>query len=138
MSTRPRLGVAVLVTDSHHRLLLGRRGKEPNYGKWVVPGGGVEFGETLVECAVREIKEETGLEISVLSRPPIVTEVIDDDQHRVILFLHAKLTGPVNPVAGSDLLEARFVQWSNVQHLDVSSVVVPVLQETGWLPKERT
>lgn len=137
MNTSPRLGVAVMVVDSQYRLLLGRRGKDPNRGKWVIPGGGVEFGETLIEAAKREIKEETGLEISVLPHPPIVVEVIHDDEHRVILFLRGKVVDPlVTPRAGSDLISPAFVHLDNIKHLALSPVVAPVLRETGWLPKE--
>ena len=50
---------AVMVRDG--KLLLIRRGAEPSKGKWSVPGGRVEFGETLVEAVKREVREETGL-----------------------------------------------------------------------------
>ena len=45
------------------KVLLIRRGKEPLRGRWVVPGGTVELGETLEEALVREMREETGLTI---------------------------------------------------------------------------
>ena len=45
------------------RVLLIRRGKEPLRGRWVVPGGTVELGETLEQALVREMEEETGLRV---------------------------------------------------------------------------
>jgi 8-oxo-dGTP diphosphatase len=48
------------------RVLLIRRGKEPLRGRWVVPGGTVELGETLEDALVREMKEETDLEVAPL------------------------------------------------------------------------
>jgi ADP-ribose pyrophosphatase YjhB (NUDIX family) len=51
----------VVVRDG--RVLLIRRGKEPLYGRWAVPGGTVELGETLEDALVREMEEETGLRV---------------------------------------------------------------------------
>jgi mutator protein MutT len=62
---RPAVGVgAVLIHEG--RVLLIRRGKEPLRGRWVVPGGTVEVGETLQEALVREVREETGLVVKPL------------------------------------------------------------------------
>lgn len=135
---RPRLGVAVVVTDDRKRILLGRRGKEPNRGLWVIPGGGVELGETMVQTAHREIQEETGLRILGVRacRPLWVQEVIGDDEHRVIVFVEATVVAYPRerlPKAGSDLLEARFFERGSLPH-DISPVVVPVLRVLGWLP----
>ena len=44
-------------------VLLVRRAKAPEKGKWTVPGGSLELGETMVDCAVREALEETGLRL---------------------------------------------------------------------------
>lgn len=68
LEQKPRLGVAALVTNPEEHLLLGRRGKEPNYGRWIIPGGGLKFGESIVDGARREILEETGLGCRQLGR----------------------------------------------------------------------
>src|SRR5262249_56324713 len=60
---RPVVGVgAVIVHDG--RVVLIKRGKPPLYGRWVVPGGTVELGETLEAAIVREVEEETGLVVT--------------------------------------------------------------------------
>jgi len=69
---QPSVGVgAVLIHQG--RVLLIRRGKEPLRGRWVVPGGTVELGETLEQALVREVLEETGL----LVKPREVVAVFD-------------------------------------------------------------
>ncbi|MGH8950680.1 MAG: NUDIX hydrolase [Acidimicrobiia bacterium] len=61
---RPLVGVGVAVVDQG-RILLVRRGHEPNKGLWAVPGGKVEFGESLTAAATREVREETGLSVEI-------------------------------------------------------------------------
>jgi len=57
------IGVGVIVRDDS-RVLMGRRLNSHGHGTWAVPGGRVEAGETFIATAVRELKEETGIEIS--------------------------------------------------------------------------
>jgi ADP-ribose pyrophosphatase YjhB (NUDIX family) len=60
----PRVAVGAMIARGD-RVLLVRRGREPAKGIWTVPGGGVELGETVEEAVRREIREETGLEITL-------------------------------------------------------------------------
>ena len=64
------MGGVVLIDG---RVLLIRRGKEPLRGRWVIPGGTVELGETLQEALVREVQEETAVTV----RPREVVLVFD-------------------------------------------------------------
>lgn len=65
-SDQPRVRcVGGIVHDSSGRLLLVRRGNAPGRGLWSVPGGRVEPGETDVEAVTREVREETGLSVTV-------------------------------------------------------------------------
>jgi len=59
------LAASAVITDDAGRVLLVLRGTEPEKGRWSVPGGSVESGETLAEAAAREAFEETGLRVSV-------------------------------------------------------------------------
>ena len=58
----PVVGVGAVVFDGD-RVLLVKRGKEPLRGRWLIPGGTVERGETLTDAIVREVQEETGLTV---------------------------------------------------------------------------
>jgi len=130
---KPRLGVAVFGTNSQTHLLLGRRGKQPNYGKLVIPGGGVEWGETLEDAARRELKEETGLEVDLfVPEQAFVHEVVEPDEHRVIVVLRARLL-PGEPKASSDLLDAAYYPSDKIPFDEVSDVVKPILRRFGWV-----
>ena len=67
----------VIVRDG--KILLVRRGVEPSKGKWSIPGGSVEWGETLVEALKREAFEETGLEIEVGELAGVYDLMIESD-----------------------------------------------------------
>jgi ADP-ribose pyrophosphatase YjhB (NUDIX family) len=59
----PKVAVGTIIRDGQDRIVLVRRAIEPGYGKWVFPGGYVDRGEQVQVAAVREAREETGLEI---------------------------------------------------------------------------
>ena len=61
----PKLAVGTIIADDHMRVALVRRAIEPGYGKWVFPGGYVDRGEEVQAAAVREAREETGLEVRI-------------------------------------------------------------------------
>lgn len=130
---KPRLGVAVLVT-SPKGILLGRRAKTPNQGKWIIPGGGVKWGETFVQAGAREIKEEAGLVVNVDASNPHVVEVVNPpDEHRVIMYVQASYDGGEEPQASSDLDAVRFFTKEDILTLELSDVVRPVLKRFGWI-----
>ena len=59
----PKVAVGTIIRDERDHIVLVRRAIEPGYGKWVFPGGYVDRGEEVTAAAVREAREETGLEI---------------------------------------------------------------------------
>eukprot|EP00798_Chlamydomonas_sp_ICE-L_P000508 gene508-1917_t len=64
--TEPRVAIGITVFrqwESKLQVLLIKRGKEPNKGEWCFPGGSVELGEKIADCAAREVQEETGLAV---------------------------------------------------------------------------
>ena len=117
------------------RVVLIRRGKEPLRGRWVIPGGTVELGETLQEALVREMYEETGLVV----RPREVVLVFDRIQregtavqyHYVIIdYLCDYVSG--DPRAGSDAEEVAVVAPGDLDGYDLPpqalSLVLDVLR----------
>lgn len=79
---RPVVGVGAVVWRGD-RVLLIRRGKPPRAGEWSLPGGAQELGESVLEAARREVREETGLELSRVELLTVVDSIGRDDEGRV-------------------------------------------------------
>ena len=88
----PRVRVAVCLAAGDRLLLVAHRKGEHRY--WLLPGGGVEMGETLVEAARREVREETGVDAEI-GRLLIVCDAIEPGgRHLVNLVFAARATSP--------------------------------------------
>lgn len=82
---RPQVGVGVVVRRGEE-ILLGKRKGSHGAGNWAFPGGHLEFGESIEDCARRELREETGLEALTVKTGLWSSEVIDGDKHYVTFF----------------------------------------------------
>jgi 8-oxo-dGTP diphosphatase len=91
-STNHRVGVGVGVLVIQDGLvLLGRRRGSHGAGTWSAPGGRLEFGEDIEDCAVRELQEETGLTASAIELGPYTNDVFAEAQeHYVTVFVVAR------------------------------------------------
>lgn len=129
----PRLGSAAIVVDEQNRVLLGRRQKEPNFGRWVLPGGKIEPFETIEDAVRREVAEETGLQVDVTGQVGTF-QIIDQSrqEHRVIVYSWARPVGG-QVAADSDLSELTFVTPDEVRSMDVTEIVREVLTYARWL-----
>lgn len=93
MERQVQVGVGVLVTDQHQRLLLGKRKSKHGEGTWSPPGGHMEFGETPLATARRELFEETGLHIDNLTFCGISNDIFPESgKHYVTLFFKGSAT----------------------------------------------
>jgi 8-oxo-dGTP diphosphatase len=126
--------VGAVVRDAAGRLLLIRRGQEPSRGLWSLPGGRVEAGETPEQAVVREVREETGLEVRAgapVGRVRIPAGAVVYD---VVDFACTPLEPAAAPVAGDD---ADAVTWADPGTLDglaCTPRLVDTLREWGVLP----
>ena len=118
MTSRPEVAVGAIALDDD-RILLIRRGHGPAAGRWSVPSGRIERGETAAEAVVRELFEETGLE-GVCGPMIGWAELISDEAHFVVLDFEATILGQGEPVAGSDAAEAL---WVPLDELDTYRLV---------------
>ncbi len=127
----PQVGVGGVVL-SDQRVLLIRRGKQPLVGRWSIPGGTVEWGETLEQALVREMAEETGLEVEP-QELLTVFDWIEREGDRVVFhyviadYLCRCLSGTAR--AGSDALELRWVGPEELEQLDLTAKALDVVQE---------
>ena len=110
------MGAVVLDGD---RVVLVQRGREPQKGLWSIPGGALRVGETLEEGACREVREESGFQVSVVERVEVVDRIIRDQQGRV--EYHYVLVGFLCRLEGGDLKaadDADAARWISRDALD--------------------
>ena len=114
---------------------MGQRGKEPNHGRWILPGGKIEDGEDHIQAAKRESPEETGYEIDIVGPAGKGVYHIDepnDKYHRVIHYSLARIIGGQLKI-GTDLLDGRFFTRQQLKALDITETCQEVLRDEGWL-----
>lgn len=136
----PIPGVAA-VTIKDGKVLLVIRGKAPSLGKWGIPGGVVEVGETLHEAVRREVWEETNVNVEPVKLLTIFDSINRDDDGRVhyhyILFeyLCKYISGDVQ--AKSDAPDARWVSFNELDSLDIMPntrrFIDKILREHGYI-----
>ncbi|KAK6134012.1 hypothetical protein DH2020_032201 [Rehmannia glutinosa] len=92
-ASRPKVAVVVFLLKGK-KVLLGRRRSSVGRDTFALPGGHLEFGESFEECAAREVKEETGLDIHKIEYLTVINNVIskvDKPLHIVAIFMRAFL-----------------------------------------------
>ena len=126
-----RVGSAVLV-EHEGKFLLGKRNKTNAFGKWMIPGGGVDFGETIEQAGVREIKEETNLDVE-LTRFICHKEIINmPGNYHGVVFFHLARPKHLNFCASEDVSEVGFFSIDEIKGMDVLESVEAVLREAGF------
>ena len=127
----PRVGVGAVVLDGG-RVLLVRRGKPPLMGKWSLPGGLVELGETTREAIRREVAEECGLEIRVGEVAGILDRVVRDGEGRIryhwVLVDYVAFPEAGTLCAGTYADEAQWVDVDEVERLDTTDGLMDMIR----------
>ena len=120
---KPLVGVgAVIVCNG--RILLEKRKGEPGKGKWSIPGGLVELGERAEQTVIREVREETNLEVENPELIDVVDSITFDEDgrikyHFVIIDYFVKLKGGTVKAA-DDAAELKWVPFNEVEKYDLT------------------
>ncbi len=113
---------SAVVIDDQGRILLGKRADS---GRWTIPGGGMKPGESISDTAVRETKEETGVDIEVVSlvgiysNPSHVVEYADGEvrQQFSVCLVGRPVSGALSP--SDEITEVGYFDPDQIAHLDV-------------------
>ncbi len=130
MNKRPLIGVGAVVFGAANEILLIKRGKPPHYGRWMVPGGRLEWGETLEEAVFREVREETGIDIEIEAFVEIIESITPGPNgfHYVILDYAAHaVSGSL--AANSDALDAVWAPLASLSGYDLTPELLRVIDK---------
>ena len=128
---RPYVGVGVVVLRGDEVLLV-QRGKPPKAGDWSIPGGAQNLGETVAEAALREVREETSLEVRLGKRLGVVDSIQRDEAGRVVFhytlvdFAAHWMAGEA--VAGDDAADVAWVRIDELHRHDLWDETVRIIR----------
>ena len=144
--SRPIVGVGAVVVDDG-RVLLVRRAHEPLKGEWSIPGGAVEVGETLETAVVREVREETGLEVEVGALIDVLDRIRPAPDGRT-LYHYVLIDFVCRPAAGtlccgSDASEAAWVRVADLPDYHLAAATLAMVHKAldrlasgPWRPRD--
>jgi acetyl-CoA carboxylase carboxyl transferase subunit beta len=126
MSSVPKEAVSALIFHGD-KVLLIQRGHEPAMGKWSLPGGGVEPGETYEQALIREVREETGLSVSIhdeVFHQEIALSATQSYDLRT--FIATYRGGDIQ--AGDDAAEATWIPIDEISALETTPRLEEIIQ----------
>ena len=133
---RPLVGVGILIRRGDRYLLI-KRTADPDAGLWSIPGGLVEVGERAADAAVREAREETGLDVEVVDILGVVDKIVQEGDrvkfHFVIVDYLAEPRGGALQVS-SDALEAVWVKADEFPLYELSPTLIELLRRVKLYP----
>lgn len=138
---RPIAGVGAVIVDDG-KVVIVRRRFEPLAGRWSLPGGALELGETLECCVAREALEETGLEVEVGPIVEVLDRIMLDEEQRVqyhyvlVDYLCRPVGGALQ--AGSDVDDAVMIAPASLGAYDLTEKATAVIARAFDLDRAAT
>jgi len=134
----PIASVGVVIVKDN-KVLLAQRGKDPARGRWTIPGGVIEVGETVHEAGKREIMEECNIQVEIGPLYKTYDSIVRDAEgrvrfHYVILDVLGTHTGG-EVRAGSDISDTRWIGADELGTLDVLPAVAELVRDVTGAPK---
>src|SRR5271168_5268879 len=136
---RPIVGIGGIVIHENRAVLI-RRGSEPLRGEWSIPGGSLELGETLEEGVLRELLEETGLQVKIAGMVEIFERIFSEAPARyvegklrpryhyvIVDYLCAWVSG--EPRAGGDALDVAYAREDELERFHLTETALRVLHK---------
>jgi ADP-ribose pyrophosphatase YjhB (NUDIX family) len=129
---RPIVGLGAVVISTKGLVLI-KRGNPPRMGAWSLPGGVQELGETVKEGIIREVKEETGLDVEILKIIDVVDSINHDTDgqikyHYTLVDACVVVTGGTLK-AGSDALDAQWFSITEITSLNLWSETNRIIKQ---------
>ena len=125
------LAAAAIIINERDEVLLIRRGHQPAQGKWSLPGGSVKPSETPAQAALREVREETGLEVEIEAELWRINVALSPEHEFDLVGFLASYHGG-EPVAADDAELARWVTAVEFQSLETTPRLAELLAAAGW------
>jgi 8-oxo-dGTP diphosphatase len=137
MAARTVLAAGAVVRDAAGRLLLVQRGKDPEAGRWTLPGGRVEPGESPAEAAAREVTEETGLVVAVGREWLVIERPAGPD---AVFEIHDFVAEPLGGTlrAGDDAVDVGWFTPAELARLPLTTDLLAHLGAAGLLSTAAT
>lgn len=128
----PLVGVGAVVIKSG-KILLIKRAFPPGEGKWSIPGGLVDVGETLSTAVERETEEETGVKVKTLELINVF-DMVDSDPDGRVRYHYVLVDFLVKPVGGKEaaseeVTEMKWVAWDEAKGMDLTKTARKALEE---------
>jgi|SRR3989344_1020211 len=129
----PKVGVGVIIRKGN-KVLFGQRLNAHGHESWSIPGGHLEYGERIEDCAERETKEETGLKIKIVKIGPITNDIFKkEDKHYVTIFvIYDWISGEPQLNEPDRMHRWQWVSWESLP----SPLFLPIqhLVDSGFSP----
>ena len=130
-NNKPMIAVGVLVINKNKALII-KRGEEPNKFLWSIPGGLVEIGEELEEAAIREVKEEIGIDVKIEQMIGVFNCINRNkneiEYHYVIIDYVAKeFTGSIK--TNKEILDFKWVKFNELNKYELTNTTRDLFRE---------